>query len=120
MIVTSHAVKQPPSLTRVVPIAGANSDGRHCSRSPESIHDTLEGPGGRPEDIVGIAKVIKDHQVVGFVYRTASGRFYAQSLSSMPYADQVKAGVVSRGFAYSAVKEIKRFPWTDLTILPCR
>lgn len=129
MIVTAHVVKQPPSLTRVVHVAGADSDGRHCSRSPESIHDPLQGPNGQAEDIVGIAKVLKDRQVVGFIYRTASGRYYAQALASMPYADQKKADIVvtkkaaghnEYGFAYSSIREIERIPWSDLSILPCR
>lgn len=122
-------IQQPSPLVHSVPIAGPNSDGRHCSQSPQSVHDPLQGPNGQPEDIIGIAKVIKGHQVVGFIYRTASGRFYAQALAAMPYADQKKVGLVVDGntagatprrFLYSGVKEIGRFPWSDLTLLPCK
>lgn len=128
MTTIAHVAKQPP-LHQLVPVAGLNADGRRCSGSPESVHDPLEGPNGQPEDIIGIAKILRDHEVVGFIYRTASGRFYAQALPSMPLIDQKKAGIVvderaheqtAQRFKYSAIREIKAFPWDDLSTLACR
>ena len=52
-------------------------DGWHCAHSPESIHDPIANPDGGAEDILGIGKIMIGKKVVGFVYRMASGRFYA-------------------------------------------
>jgi hypothetical protein len=112
---------QHRSLEQTVPVAAPGADGRHCSKSPEAIHDPIAGPDGKVEDIVGIAKVLQDHQVVGFIYRAASGRYYVQALNSMSVKDQRRAGiVVGKGFAYSSLKRITALPWDDVTTLPCR
>ena len=125
-MIIAHAAS---TLITAVPTAPPGSDGMHCSKSPESINDPLPGPGGSVDSIVGIAKVIKDHQVVGFIYRTASGQFFAQALPTMPYDDQVQAGVVvankaalnhPHGILYSSLKPIDKYPWRDLSLLPCR
>jgi hypothetical protein len=122
-------VEQPFSnLAQLIPAAKSTADGKQCAGSPFSIHDPAPGINGSVEDVIGIAKVIKDHQVVGYIYRMASGRFYAQALESMPYDDQKMANVIvadkstlqkPHGFMYSSLSKIETFPWTDLTLLPC-
>lgn len=94
-----------------------------------SVNDPLAGPKDEVESIVGIAKIVLNGEVVGFVYRTASGRFYAQALSSMPYDDQARAGLVIASKAalqrphfemYSGMKRISTLPWPNMTLIPCR
>ena len=113
------------SLPRIVQIAHAQG---YCAHSPMSLNDSFPSGNGKLEDIVGMATVTLRGKVVGWIYRTASGRFYAQANQKMPAADQRAAGTLvkpprsapaTRRFL-SAIVEIQRDPWTDLSVTDCK
>ncbi len=110
-------------IVHISPAAG------YCAHSPMSLHDSFPNNRGAIEDVVGIAKVTYDGDVVGWIYRAASGRFFAQVDQNMPLRKQQLAHTLAgnlrpvpgTGRRLSPIVRIGNVsPWPDLIIKVCK
>ncbi len=108
-------------LHTLVPVA--NYQGA-CYDSPERVLDDFVSASGVEEEIVGISTVRIGSTVVGFLYRTQSGRFFAQALRRMPR--EARARIDALDFtrfagpnAGSGFTRIMSNPWPQYEIVPC-
>lgn len=113
-------------LEFAVPVATVVS-GKTCGGAKYAIGNRLLDPSDRKSviRITGISTVALDGSVVGWIYRSDDGRFFAQANSLMPSPDQRGAGLQAPRYAgggrlsVSRLKEIQRLPWLDLKVVPC-
>lgn len=113
----------PAALSDIVPIAA--SSGKSCARSGLAVDDSFVSLANVVEKVTAIGKVTVHGAVVGWIYRTSTGRFYAQANQLMSAKDQAisdthvsphpRPGVIYT----SPLRVITRNPWPDLTIVPC-
>lgn len=117
----------PPAALEAIP-ASTRATG-HCAHAPESIGDLFPTRHGM-ERVVATATVLHSKRVVGWIYRTESGHFFAQANQDMTKSDQALSHTPVSGaepktyrpgfLIYSPIEEISRIPWSDLTIKACK
>lgn len=101
-------------------IAVSHASG-YCARSPMSLRDSFPNGHGKLEDIVGIARVVDRGRTVGWVYRTASDRFFVQANGLMPAEDQKAAGLHVQSaseYAVTGIQALGDVRW-NLQIVNC-
>ena len=104
--------------------AGTRHPTARCAFSPLGVWDTLP-TNMKNESVSGIAAMFgPNNRVVGWVYRTTENRIFVQISGAMSQADQNDGGLRVDGNAtnprlVSPIMHITRFPWHDLTVLPC-
>lgn len=114
------------SIRDVVPDVSGRTQG-YCGGSLLSIDDSIP-VGNTTENVVGVGKVELNGTTVGWVYRTDSGKYFAQSNRFMPLEDQKRSNTVLTlpanpdvAVAYkSKVSEVLSNPWPDLMIVGCQ
>lgn len=76
-------------LPKIVSVAHAQG---YCAASTVSIDDSFPTD-TTVEDVVGIAKIKDGDDVVGWIYRTKSGRFFLQGNNRMSTHDQATSKI---------------------------
>jgi hypothetical protein len=120
------------TLQQAVPIA--HFEGR-CALSAMAIGDGFPSKDGADivaEYIIGIARLVVNGKLVGWIYRTQHGTYWAQALPAMSKADQVAAGITTfdhgendfqgphaRPMWYSGLSQIHSIPWPDVDVQRC-
>lgn len=111
------------ALPTVVPISQHRG---FCAASGLATSDTFVSANGTTEEVIGIAKVLDGGRVVGWIYRTATGRYYVQAnermserdreISHTPVARERREYILYR----SPLRQIESNPWSDLKTMPCQ
>jgi hypothetical protein len=87
-----------------------------------SLRDSFPNDNGKLEDIVGIARIVDRGRTVGWIYRTASNRFFIQANGLMPAKDQ-RAAILhtqsSSEYAVTGIHALGDVPWKRLHIVNC-
>lgn len=79
-----------------------------CAGSPMRVlDDFVPAHSARTETVAGIASVQVESRVVGWTYRTKSGRFFIQGRRSMPTADQQRFGISGFNLAYRWLRDLQ-------------
>jgi hypothetical protein len=119
-------------LQQAVPVA--HFEGR-CALSPMAVDErfpTVEHGIIVHERIAGIARLVVAGNLVGWLYRTRTGKYYAQALPAMSFLDQTAAGITNfehgenafvgphaRPASASGLAEVHAIPWRGIRVEGC-